>query len=71
MGKFRDAVYRADRFRVTLAVTIGALVLLSRLLLKYPLVFLAFLILGLVYAVYRIINDRKGGTVSIAMAYPE
>ena len=36
-----------------------ALVLIGAVSLKYPLAFLAFLILGLIYAVYHIIKDRK------------
>ena len=42
-----------------MSVTIGALVLIGTLSLKYPLVFLAFLILGLIYSIYRIIKDRE------------
>ncbi len=52
-------MYRAERFRNTISVTIAALVLIGAVSLKYPLAFLAFLILGLIYAVYHIIKDRK------------
>jgi len=60
MGRFKRSLQKAERFRVAMAVTIGALVLLSRFFLKYPLSFLAFLVLGLFYAVYRITIDRNG-----------
>lgn len=50
---------RAERFRVNMVATIAVLVLVGRLSFRYPLAFLGFLILGLAYAIYRIIKDRK------------
>jgi len=59
MSKFKKPMQRAERFRNTMSVTIAVLVLVGTLSLKYPLAFLAFLVLGLVYAIYRIVKDRK------------
>ena len=59
MSRFKKSLERAERFRVNMVVTITILVLFGTLSLKYPLAFLAFLILGLAYAIYRIIKDRK------------
>jgi ABC-type enterochelin transport system permease subunit len=59
MSKFKKSLQRAERFRANMVVTIGLLVLVGTLSLKYPLAFLGFLILGLAYAIYRIIKDRK------------
>jgi hypothetical protein len=42
-----------------MCVTIAILVLMGTISLKYPLAFLVFLFLGLVYAIYHIIKDRK------------
>lgn len=47
-----------------MSVTIGALVLIGTISLKYPLVFLTFLILGLIYSVYRILKDHKKATTA-------
>lgn len=59
MAKHKKLLKRAERFRVNMAVTIGALVLIVTLSLKYPLAFLGLLIFGLAYAIYRIVKDRK------------
>ena len=57
---------KAERFRVDMSVTIGALVLIGTISLKYPLVFLAFLILGLMYSVYRIVKTKKKANTATA-----
>jgi len=49
-----------------MSVTIGALVLIGAISWKYPLVFLAFLILGLIYSVYRIVKDHKKANTATA-----
>jgi hypothetical protein len=59
MGKLVRSLKRAERFRVNMAVTMAALVLIGTLSLRYSLALLALLILGLAYAIYRIIKDRK------------
>jgi len=59
MGKFKQPLDRAERFRVNMTVTIAALVLVGTFSLKYPLALLGFLILGLAYAIYRIIKERR------------
>ena len=56
---------KAERFRVDMSVIIAALVLIGTLSSKYPLVFLVFLILGLIYSVYRIIKDRKKASSTV------
>ena len=48
-----------------MSVIIAALVLIGTLSLKYPLVLLVFLILGLIYSVYRIIKDRKKASSTV------
>jgi hypothetical protein len=62
MGEFKRYLKRAERFRANMAGTIAALVLVGTLSLRYPLVFLGFLVVALVYAIYRIVNDRKSGS---------
>jgi F0F1-type ATP synthase assembly protein I len=59
MGKLKRSLARAERFRVNMAATIAVLVLIGTLSFRYPLALLSFLILGLAYAIYRIIKDRK------------
>jgi F0F1-type ATP synthase assembly protein I len=59
MGKLRNALNKAERSRNTMSVTIALLVLVGTLSFKYPLAFLVLLVLGLGYAVYRIIRDRN------------
>lgn len=64
MSRLRKSFAKAERFRVNMSVTIGALVLIGTISLKYPLVFLTFLILGLIYSVYRILKDHKKATTA-------
>jgi F0F1-type ATP synthase assembly protein I len=59
MGKLINAVNKAERSRNAMSVTIALLVLVGALSFKYPLAILVFLVLGLVYAVYRIVRARN------------
>lgn len=63
MSRFKKSLKRAERFRVNMVVTITILVLFGTLSLKYPSAVLAFLILGLAYAIYRIIKDRNKASI--------
>jgi hypothetical protein len=59
MGKFKKSLDRDEQFRINMVVAIAALVLVGTLSFRYPLALLGFLILGLAYAIYRIVKDRK------------
>ena len=63
MGKLRHALNKAERSRLNMSVTITLLVLVGAVSFKYPIAFLVFLILGLAYAVYRIIKERRNRSV--------
>lgn len=59
VGKFKSSLKRAERFRMNMAVIIAAFVLVGTVSFRYPLAFLGLLILGLAYAIYRIIKERN------------
>ena len=59
VGKFKSSLQRAERFRMNMAVIIAAFVLVGTVSVRYPLAFLGLLVLGLAYAIYRIIKERN------------
>jgi hypothetical protein len=59
MSKLVSAVSRVGAFRNEFRLTLAAFVVVLAVSLKYPLILLALLTLGLAYCIYRIIKDRK------------
>lgn len=63
MGKLKHALSKAEKCRLNMSVTITLLVLLGTISFKYPVAFLVFLIFGLAYAVYRVIEYGRKRSV--------
>ncbi len=63
MTRFKQSLIRAERFRTNMRATIAILAVVAMISLKYPLAFLGFLIMGLAYAIYRIVKDRRKASV--------